>query len=355
VQRTIRITAETSGPDETIRVLFCGLGPIGLQAARLAACKPGIEVVGAVDVREDLVGRSFRDVLGGDASVAGTVTRDLAGALAASKPHVAIVTTSSHLPEVRDQLATIVSAGVNVVSATEELLYPPLHSPAVAEELDLLARENQATIIGTGINPGFIMDLLPTTLSGLCQDIERVEVVRIVDAAQRRAPLQAKVGATLSPEEFERRAEAGDIGHVGLIESIAFVASAFAWEIDRIEEELRPVVAEHVVESDYFAVQPGQVAGIRHSGRGYRGDHEYLSLRLEMYLGAQFPRDAVRIYGTPPIHLEIAGGVHGDLATCAALVNSVPGALAARPGLLSLRDVPVATIFSGRRITLTAE
>ncbi|MFQ6097821.1 MAG: dihydrodipicolinate reductase [Armatimonadota bacterium] len=354
VKETIAVRADTSQPDAPIRVVLCGLGPIGIQSGKLAACKDGIEVVGAVEIRQDLVGRPLSDVLS-DAAVAGQITDDLGGCLSAAAPDVVLHTTSSHVPDVRDQLRTIVSAGVNVVSSTEELLYPHLHNSNISGELDALARQHDATIIGTGVNPGFVMDLLPVVLSGVCQKVERVEVTRVVDAAKRRAPLQEKVGAGISPEEFERRAQAGRIGHVGLVESMAFVASAFGWEIDRFEDELEPVIADRVTESDHFRVQPGEVAGIRETGRAYMGEYECISLRLEMYLGAPHPRDAVRIFGAPPINLQIAGGIHGDLATCAALVNAIPGALAAPPGLLTLRDVAPARAFCARSVILKAD
>jgi 4-hydroxy-tetrahydrodipicolinate reductase len=83
------------------------------------------------------------------------------------------------------------------------------------------------SFLGTGINPGFLMDTLVITLTGVCQKINKIKVERVMNAATRRIPFQKKVGAGLTLAEFRRKMDTKQItGHVGLEQSIAMVASA---------------------------------------------------------------------------------------------------------------------------------
>jgi 4-hydroxy-tetrahydrodipicolinate reductase len=153
--------------------------------------------------------------------------------------------------------------------------------------------------------------------------------------------LQRKVGAGLNLNQFRRAATEGTVRHVGLPESVAMIASALGWRLDRVDETLEPAVAPRDLDTDFLRVPAGAVAGIRQSARGYRDGEAVINLDLQMYVGAEAPRDHVLIDGVPPIDMTIQGGVAGDLATAAIVVNAVPKMLAARPGLLTMKDVPL--------------
>ncbi len=323
-----------------LRVLSVGLGPIGLEAARLALAGRSLELVGAVDLDPEKAGRDLAELLGLDEATGLRVERDLAAALARARPDVAILCTGSTVPAVLADVERIVRAGAGVVSSCEELLWPALQHPELARRLDAAARSGGSAILGTGVNPGFVLDFLPVVLSGVSRRVERVRGVRILDAAARRLPLQKKVGAGLAVEEFRRLVAAGRLGHVGMRESVALIGHALGFDLDEVTQTVEPVVAERRIETAHLVVEPGRAAGIRNLGFGRSGGETRVELVLEMYVGAPDPRDEIFLEGDPPLHLAIEGGTPGDAATAAILVNSLAGVAAAPPGLKTVLDLP---------------
>ena len=200
--------------------------------------------------------------------------------------------------------------------------------------------------MGTGVNPGYAMDTLALMATGVCCDVSEVRVARVVDAGKRRRPLQIKVGAGLSAAAFEEKKATGMFGHIGLRESLLFVAKGLGWSLDRVDERLDPVLADREITTPFVTVEAGRVAGIHHAIAGYAQERPVLSLDLKMFVGAENPRDAVRVTGDPPVDLEIRGGIFGDTATVAALVNAIPLVLHASPGLKTMMDLPVPRAFA---------
>jgi 4-hydroxy-tetrahydrodipicolinate reductase len=324
----------------TIRVVCYGLGPIGLGIARLAAGRAGLEIAGAVDVDPHKIGRDLGELLGtGRLGVA--VSGDAAATLAQSRAEVVLHATSSSLAKVADQLRTIAEAGAHVVSTCEELSYPWTAQPQLAAELDVVARRAGVTLLGTGVNPGYAMDALPLMLTAPCAAVRAIRVLRVVDAARRRGPLQRKVGAGLTPEAFAARVREGTVRHVGLPESLHMLATRLGWRLERMDDAIDAVLAEQPIVTDVVQVAPGQVAGVRQVARGFVAGHEVLSLELQMYVGAPDPQDTVEIDGDPPVRMTISGGLHGDIATAAIVLNAVPSVMRAAPGLASMAEVPL--------------
>lgn len=325
-----------------IRVLQYGLGPIGIALARLAASRPGIELVGAVDIAPDMQGKDLAAIIGLPSPLGVAVTADADAALGRARPDVVLHATGSQLPAVKQQLLGILRAGAGVVSTCEELSYPFYRYPDLAAELGQAAEKAGVALLGTGVNPGFVMDKLPATLLGACQKVERIEVVRIVDAAGRRGPLQRKVGAGMSVPEFQALADAGKIGHVGLPESAHMLADVLRLPATReIGNELKPKVAEQEIRTQFVHVLPGQVAGVDQTCTVSVGGHERIRLHLEMYMGAPQPLDRVLVEGIPRLEMVITTGVHGDLATAAVAVNCVALMGGLKPGLRTMLDVPL--------------
>jgi 4-hydroxy-tetrahydrodipicolinate reductase len=240
-----------------------------------------------------------------------------------------------------DQLVECLEAGMHVVSTCEELSYPFRKYPALSERLDRCAREHNVALLGTGVNPGFAMDKLVLTLATVCHKVTKVEVHRVVDASRRRLPLQKKVGAGMTEEEFRAQVAAGTIKHHGLPESVAMIGDSLGLPVARIEETIDPVVAAETVRSEYLEVPAGRVVGVHQLARGLADGETKVSLELEMYLGARDPVDAITISGVPDLNLRIVGGIHGDLATTAIVVNCLPAILEVKPGLRTSRDVPM--------------
>lgn len=324
---------------EKIRVVSVGLGPIGLGAAKLALSKKSIELVGAVDPAPEKAGRDLGELMGGSANQI-IVEPDAAKAYSRLKPDAILHCTSSFIPRVKEQLFQAVDSGVNVVSSSEELLAPHERYPEVAKELDQRARNGHVTVLGTGVNPGFAMDFLAVVTSAVCFDVNSVRCTRVVDAGTRRLPLQQKVGASLTVEEFRKRQAAGGFGHIGMQESVALVGRALQFELDKIEQSLEPVVAKEAHQTPFLEVASGEVAGIRNIGRGWIGDELIVELDLTMAVGSHNPRDVVELAGEPPIRLQVDGGIPGDQATAAILVNSLHTVVEAAPGLKTVIELP---------------
>jgi len=325
-----------------IRVIQYGLGPIGIETARLVTKKTGMEIVGAVDISKDLVGRDLGEILGLDKRLDVTVTDNGKALFAKTAADVVLHTTGSRIRKIYPELEEIIRAGLNIISSSEELLFPLKENAALAKNVDELAKKHHVTVLGTGVNPGFVMDALPLFLTAVCQDVRKIHMERIVDAGTRRYPLQKKVGAGMTTDTFYEKIGKRELGHVGLLESLYLVAEKLGMALDDVIETIDPVVTENNIKTQYFSLKPGDVAGIRHSVRGIKNEETLISLDLRMYIGADDPHDSVHIVGTPEIRLRIEGGVAGDQATAAVLVNSIPPVIDARPGLATVKDLPAA-------------
>jgi 4-hydroxy-tetrahydrodipicolinate reductase len=331
-----------------IRVLHMGLGPIGSAIVRQVASRPGFKIVGAVDIDPAKAGQDLGDVAGVGRRLKVPVSDDAGRAIKRAKPDVVVLCTSSSLAKVKEQLEGILKAKVPVVSTTEELAYPYYSNKRLAREIDRIARKARVAVLGTGVNPGFTMDALPITLTAVCERVEAVHVDRIQDASRRRLPFQQKIGAGLTPAEFQARVDAGTVRHVGLTESIAMIADAFGWKLDRITDEIEPKIAAETVSSEFLTVEKGRVAGIVQDGVGYRNGDKLITLHMEAYLGAPESYDAVRITGSPAIYSRVEGGIHGDIATASITVNSIPAVLSAGPGLHTMRTLRLPSYFGGK-------
>ncbi|MFT5144138.1 MAG: hypothetical protein ACI80V_003071 [Rhodothermales bacterium] len=333
--------------NQSIRVVQFGIGPIGAATIRTVLAKGrAFELVGAIDVDPAKVGLDAALVAGLDAPCGVLVSSDAQEVLERTKPDVVLHTTSSFLDRMYDQLIVCARAGCNVVSSTEELAYPYHRHPRISAELDAVAKENGVTLLGTGVNPGYAMDALALMATGVCNTVKSIRVRRVVDAGKRRLPLQRKVGAGLTEEEFEARKATGTFGHIGLVESLYMVSEKLGWTLDRLDERLNPVISSRDVTTPFLTVEAGQVAGIHHSAEGYVADKLVVSLDLRMFVGAEDPVDAVTVVGDPPIDLAIRGGIFGDTATVAALVNAAPIVLHARPGLVTTADIPLPRAYA---------
>ncbi|MFP4144143.1 MAG: dihydrodipicolinate reductase [Phycisphaeraceae bacterium] len=327
-----------------IRVTIVGLGAIGRSCARAVLAESGMELVGAVDTDPAQVGRGLASLLesqdeGFGASTDLEVTGDLGSALA--NTDVAVVTTRSDLSSVAPILCEAIAKKVAVVSSCEQMSWPWYAHPDLARQLDAEAREAGCALLGTGVNPGFVMDTLAVVLASVARRVTRVRCVRRIDASVRRAALQEKLGIGLEPEAFRERLERGDIGHVGLPESIALTAAGLGHQVapGEVELTLEPVLAEEPTPWAGGQLKPGRVAGVHHLARwAHRGLK--IEMDLTMAAGVRKPLDKICIQGPVPLCLKIDGAVPGDSATVAVLLNHIPRVRSAPPGLRTMLDIP---------------
>jgi hypothetical protein len=322
-----------------IKIAQFGLGPIGIETLKHAATKPWVEVAGGIDIDPAKIGQPLAQLTGDPALRGAGVYRSLEELVAKTRPDVIFHTAVSKLKDAYAQIEPIVRAGISVVSSCEELLYPQFREPELAGKLDRACKAGGARLLGTGVNPGFVMDVLPLCLTGVCRNVSAIHIQRVVNAATRRGPLQKKIGSGLPPAEFERRFAEGQAGHAGLQDSAALIAHCLGWKLSSLTETCKAVVAHHDIRTRHVEVRKGRTCGLHQRAEGKVNGKVRLTLDLKMFLDAPNPHDACQIEGEPPLNLKLDGGVAGDGATVAALVNAAPRILQAPPGLLLMTDI----------------
>ena len=326
---------------ESARVALIGLGPIGIEVGKALGGREEITLLGAADPAPDKAGVALASLL--DGAFPGVTVTGSAGALygasasSRGKRDVVVLCTGSRLHAVISQIEEAIGAGFHIVSTCEELAYPELRHSKLAHRIDALAREKGVAVLGTGVNPGLVMDRLVLAVASACVRVDAVRVTRIVDAAKRRGPLRAKVGAGLTRQEFDAGVASKKLGHVGLSESAAIIALGLGLPIHEITETIKPVLAER--ETD--GVGAGNVLGLHQVAIVQAGDEVKVVLDLTMAVGAENPGDRIDVEGDPPVHLAVAGGFHGDRSTIGCVVNAIPFIVAAPPGLQTVATLPL--------------
>lgn len=310
-----------------LKILHVGLGPLGQRIlADLYERKLG-RVIAAVDSSPEIAGQQLvRWVPGADPDL--VVLPSLEKIPSWSGIDAAIVTTSSDLRKCLPTFQALLDKKLAIVSTCEELVWPWLRHRELALTLQERALRGGGRLLGTGVNPGFVMDALPLFATAVCKTVRGVRVYRIQDASTRRLPFQQKIGAGLDELEFHARVAAGTIRHVGLGESLHFLAHFLGFAIDRWEEKIEPVLAQ------------GRVAGVRQLASGFCENREAIRLEFQAAMGQKDPHDRIVIEGEPHLDLRIEGGVHGDTATSAIVLNAIRPLVRARPGLHTMATLP---------------
>jgi hypothetical protein len=326
---------------QKVKVAQFGLGPIGIESVKLAAEKDWIEIVGGVDIDPAKVGKSLGDLTGNSKLSNAKVYKSFDELYEKAKPDVVLHTAGSKADSSIAQIKPMAERGVSAISSCEELLFPKLRAPKLADELDAICKMHNARVLGTGVNPGFVMDVLPVCMTGVSRTVEKIYVERVVDASTRRQPLQKKVGSGMDPKEFQALYDQGKAGHAGFLESLALIGHCMGWEFTETREDFKPMIADHDITTKFFNVKKGQACGIHQRVIGKVGNVTKVEMDLKMYLDAPDPHDAVKITGDPPLEMIVTTGVAGDHATVAALVNAIPRVLKAPAGVLLMTDVAV--------------
>jgi 4-hydroxy-tetrahydrodipicolinate reductase len=325
---------------DVIRVIQFGLGPIGSATARLVAERENLELVGAVDIHPDKVGRDVGEAIGLGRTLGIAVARRL-GEVGA-EADVVVHTTSSYFDQFLGQVLEILEAGLDVVSTSEELSFPWRYNAELAAAVDAAARRAGKTVLGTGVNPGFLMDSLPLFITAISQRVDHIAVARVIDASKRRGPFQAKIGCGMTEDEFRTKMAEGRMGHVGLPESAAMLCDTLGRELVRFENTVEPVLATEPVRTEFFDVPAGRVRGLHQTGRGYAVDGEFVSLTFRAALDEAPDGDTITVSGRPDLTVRLQG-TNGDLTTVAMAVNAIRRTRNAAPGLVTMRDIPIVT------------
>ncbi|SHE49102.1 4-hydroxy-tetrahydrodipicolinate reductase [Seinonella peptonophila] len=322
-----------------LQIVVYGLGPIGLEI--LKKCEeqlPG-KVIGAVDIDPSKIGKDIGVLTGGkhrDVPVVSSIQQIEAQT---ELPLVAIHATSSHLPSVWPQIKELLSLGYHVVSTCEELSYPWTRYPELSKEIDAYAKEMNRGVIGTGVNPGFVMDTLTMTITSVVSEIYSIRVMRRVDVTKRRLPLQKKVGVGKSVEEFNQLAERDQIGHVGLEESLRLLAAGLHLDVRKVTNTIEPTITPKAVQLSSFSLQAGQVNGLHQTSIATTVNNQQIELDLIMATD-MISEDRIEIKGDMNINLVIPEGIFGDSATASIIINMTKAMAAQQSfGLLTMKDM----------------
>ena len=312
-------------------VIVQGLGPIGLRIAEAALNDSFLELAGAVEINPDMVGRPLSDFVDGAPEI--VIRQSVAAARVDSRSDggILIQCTGSYLEQVSPQIEEALRQELHVVSTCEELAFAHARHPEIAAGLDVLARRAERTVVGTGVNPGFLMDALPASLSSISHNIRSVSVKRVQDPSRRRIPFQQKVGMGISVPQWKEKRDAGGFGHVGLEESARLLAYALGWKLVDWRHDMVPceVAGQELV------------AGTLETLEGSTFDGHTVRLHFEANASVEEEYDEIMVDGTPPLRLRFEGGVFGDDATAAAVLRAARVIPHTRRGLMTVLDLPL--------------
>jgi hypothetical protein len=334
------------------RVALIGLGDMGRRVAAAVLNRKGLRIVGAVDCDPSKVGRELGEYTNLGERLNVKIESDVRKMLKRARPNVTIISTASFVKDIVSLVDVAVRAGSNVITPSEEMVYPRAQHSADAARIDRLAKRYKVAIVGAGANPGFFPDSLVIALTGICTRVDRIRSTRINDMGWGSMSVLKSLGVGFTPEEFEKGVRNGTIpGHVGFHESIRMIADRIGWKIDKIQIDKKPIVSKTRRVADIgLEVNPGMCAGCAETAEGLSGDKSVIELELIQQIRPEAEGveigDFVWIEGEPSVNEAIKPGIRGGVSTAAMLVNAIPRCLEARPGLHSVMDLSFPSYFT---------
>lgn len=326
---------------DTIALVPYGLGPIGKEILKKGVADEAFHVLGGVDINPELVGKPLASTLQGEGPKDAFVVSDLSelsGMAKSFQQKIAVHATGSNVSSVWPQIRQLLDHGFHVVTTCEEMLYPWDRYPSLSDEIDQYAKSKGLSVIGSGINPGFVMDSLPLAATAVTDDIRSVKAVRQANVGERRVPLQKKVGIGKSEEEFRQLAKDEKIGHVGLEETVRLVAAGLNVQIEHLETKLEPTFAGQDYELSWLTLKNGEVSGQHQQAIASTSENVTIEMELTMALGVE-SKDEIFVEGTDPLHVIIPNGIFGDTATASMIINTGKRILTQqKPGLLTMLE-----------------
>lgn len=337
-----------------VKVAIWGFGAMGSGMARMLADKKGVEIVAVCDRHQGRVGVDMYEVLGierGDRPAV-IINANVEEVITEGCCDVVLTATDSFTQSAFPRLKYCLENKLNVISTAEEMAYPQAQNPDLAKELDRIAKENGVSILGTGINPGLIMDLLVVILTGAMTNLEHVKAERINSLSPFGHTVMEEQGVGLPYDEFMSKVEDGTMaGHVGFAESITMIADAVGWNVGEIKTQMAPIVTDVDRTSPHGFAEAGSVAGVNMTGQGYVNGEVLIDMyhpqQIEPEQVGVFTGDYITLKGSPEINMAIKPETEGGLGTIAMCVNMIPQIINASPGLKTMLDLPVPRAIMG--------
>lgn len=339
---------------DNIKVVIWGFGAMGSGMAKMLLNKKGVDIVGVCDMHPERVGKDIFEILGverGDRKPV-VVNNNIEEVLTEKCCDVCLCATDSFTKNAFPRLKFALEKKVNVISTAEEMSYPQAQNPELAAELDKIANDNGVTILGTGINPGLIMDLLVVTLTGCMLDVDHIEAKRVNSLSPFGPAVMEEQGVGITVDEFNSGVNDGSLaGHVGFAESIRMIGDGIGWPIEKIETQMKPIVTSVDRKSPYGFAAAGNVAGVNMTGQGYVNGELRIDMihpqQIEPEMEGTFTGDYITIKGTPEVNMAIKPEVEGGLGTIAMCCNMIPHVINSGSGLKTMLDLPVPRAIMG--------
>jgi len=337
---------------ENVKVAIWGFGAMGAGMAKMLLKKSGVDIVSVCDVHPKRAGRSVAEILGCEQYSDVIIEPDVEKSLGNVKPDICLLATDSFTKGAFDKMKLLLNKKINVITTAEQMAYPKANEPELTAELDKIAKQNGVTVLGTGINPGLIMDLLVVCLTGCMEDVEHIEAKRVNSLSPFGETVMHEQGVGITKEEYEKREKDGTLaGHVGFAESVNMIADAIGWKLDKFEQQMKPILTTVDRKSPYGYAAAGNLAGINMTGQGYVAGEVKIDMihpqQIEPEMEGTHTGDYIKIKGSPQVNMAINPEVDGGIGTIAMCVNMIPHVINANPGLKTMIDLPVPRAIMG--------
>ncbi|HAE43723.1 MAG TPA: NADP-binding protein [Clostridiales bacterium] len=337
-----------------VRVAIWGFGAMGSGMAKMLLTKKGVEIVGVCDMHPDRAGKDMYSLMKIERQdrPAVIIKENVEEVVYNGSCDICLMATDSFTKKAYPRIQYVLEQKINVISTAEEMAYPQAKNPELAKNLDRIAKENGVTVLGTGINPGLIMDLLVLCMTGCMTNVDHMEAKRVNSLSPFGPAVMEEQGVGMNVAEFNKRVESGTMaGHVGFEESVRMIADGIGWKIDKFQQQMKPIITEVDRKSPYGFAKAGDVAGVNMTGQGFVDGIVKIDMKhpqqIEPEMVGVETGDYITIKGTPEVNLTITPEIEGGLGTVAMCVNMIPLVISAEPGLKTMIDLPVPRAIMG--------
>ena len=338
---------------DNVKIAVWGFGAMGQGIVETLLNKKGVEITGICDINPNIVGKGMLEVLGRTADQPDVkILPDIKEAVKPGSCDLCILATDSFTAKAFPKMETLIELGVNIITTAEEMAYPKANEPELTKKLDGLAKAKGVTVLGTGINPGLVMDLLALLLSAAMTDVKKVTCKRVNSLSPFGPTVMEEQAVGVSVKEFDKGVAEGTLaGHVGFAESVGMIAEGLGLEIDKFEQQMKPIITSIDRKSKYGFAAAGNVAGVNMTAQGTKNGEVIIDMmhpqQIEPEMEGTNTGDYVILEGTPPVSMQIKPEIDGGLGTIAMAVNCIPHVINADPGLITMLDIPVPRAIMG--------
>ena len=341
---------------EKVKAVQYGVGKMSVYTMRYMLEK-GIEIVGAVDVNPEVVGKDIGEILGTEPKGVVVVdAKDARNMMETTKPDICVVTTRSLIAELEEPLMMCAELGVNAITTCEEAFYPINSNPNLTKKIDEIAKKNNCTITGSGYQDIYWGQLV-TSIAGSTQSIKKIKGSSSYNVEEYGIALAEAHGAGLTLSEFDEKVASVDRmpeeARQAIIEKGEYTPS-YMWNVNgwlcsklglTIKSQTQKCVPQTYKEDIYsstlnMTVKAGDATGM--SAVVTTETEEGITVETEcigkVYAPDEFDRNVWTVEGEPTTTITVEKPATVEL-TCATIVNRIPDVLKAKPGYITTEQM----------------